>query len=59
MSIQRQATTHAGDFTYPLLTRREIGKRGVILVGGSINTNLTRYEFLSMQEQRPSSTTVL
>jgi F-type H+-transporting ATPase subunit gamma len=46
--IQRQATTHAVDFTHPLLTAREIRRRGVILVGtdkglcGSLNTNLFR-----------------
>jgi F-type H+-transporting ATPase subunit gamma len=46
--IQRHATTHAADFTHPLLTAREVRKRGVILVGtdkglcGSLNTNLFR-----------------
>jgi len=46
--IQRRATTHAADFTHPLLTVREVRRRGVILVGtdkglcGSLNTNLFR-----------------
>src|SRR5512143_1512915 len=46
--IQRRATTHAGDFTHPLLEVREVRKRAVILVGtdkglcGSLNTNLFR-----------------
>src|SRR5437773_8320930 len=46
--IQRHATTHAPDFTHPLLAVREIRKRGVILVStdkglcGSLNTNLFR-----------------
>jgi len=46
--IQRYATTHAVDFTHPLLAVREIRKRSVILVGtdkglcGSLNANLFR-----------------
>jgi len=46
--IQRHATTHARDFTHPLLAVREVRKRGVILIGtdkglcGSMNTNLFR-----------------
>jgi F-type H+-transporting ATPase subunit gamma len=46
--IQRDATTHAPDFTHPLLEVREVRKRSVILVGtdkglcGSLNTNLFR-----------------
>ena len=46
--IQREATTHARDFTHPLLEAREIRKRAVILVStdkglcGSLNTNLFR-----------------
>jgi F-type H+-transporting ATPase subunit gamma len=46
--IQRYATTHAPDFTHPLLEVREVRKRSVILVGtdkglcGSLNTNLFR-----------------
>jgi len=46
--IQRSATTHAGDFSHPLMAVRKIRKRGVILVGtdkglcGSLNTNLFR-----------------
>ena len=46
--IQRQATTHARDFSHPLLEAREVRKRAVILVGtdkglcGSLNTNLFR-----------------
>ena len=31
--IQRLATTHARDFVHPLLEKREIRKRAVILVG--------------------------
>jgi len=46
--MQRYATTHAPDFTHPLLEVREVRKRSVILVGtdkglcGSLNTNLFR-----------------
>ena len=46
--IQRHATTHAHNFSHPLLEVREVRKRGVILVGtdkglcGSLNTNLFR-----------------
>src|SRR5574342_197256 len=46
--IQRRATTHAGDFTHPLLEVREVRKRAVILVGtdkglcGALNSNLFR-----------------
>ena len=46
--IQRHAITHSEDFTHPLLERRDVRKRAVILVGsdrglcGSLNTNLFR-----------------
>ncbi len=46
--IQRHATTHARDFTHPLLEVREVCKRAVILVGtdkglcGALNSNLFR-----------------
>jgi F-type H+-transporting ATPase subunit gamma len=46
--IQRHATTHARDFTHPLLEVREVRKRAVILVGtdkglcGALNTNVFR-----------------
>src|SRR6267142_4587134 len=46
--IQRRATTHAGDFTHPLLEAREVRRRAVILIGtdkglcGALNTNLFR-----------------
>src|SRR3989454_3627604 len=46
--IQRHATTHARDFTHPLLAVREVRKRAVILVGtdkglcGALNSNLFR-----------------
>src|SRR6266481_3578331 len=46
--IQREATTHARDFTHPLLEVREVRKRAVILVGtdkglcGALNSNLFR-----------------
>ena len=46
--IQRHATTHAPDFTHPLLTVRDVHKRAVILVGtdrglcGALNNNLFR-----------------
>ena len=46
--IQRRATTHARDFTHPLLEVREVRKRAVILVGtdkglcGALNSNLFR-----------------
>src|SRR2546427_9052559 len=46
--IQRRATTHAGDFTHPLLEAREVRRRAVILVGtdkglcGALNSNLVR-----------------
>ncbi len=46
--IQRHATTHAGDFTHPLLEVRQVRKRAVILIGtdkglcGALNSNLFR-----------------
>ena len=46
--IQRHATTHAREFTHPLLVVRPVRKRAVILVGtdkglcGALNTNLFR-----------------
>src|SRR5512136_1407959 len=46
--LQRHATTHARDFTHPLLEVRTVRKRAVILVGtdkglcGPLNTNLFR-----------------
>ena len=46
--IQRQATTHARDFTHPLLEARQVRKRAVLLVGtdkglcGALNSNLFR-----------------
>ncbi len=46
--IQRRATTHARDFTHPLLEVRAVRRRAVILVGtdkglcGALNTNLFR-----------------
>jgi F-type H+-transporting ATPase subunit gamma len=46
--IQRRATTHAREFSHPLLEVREVRKRAVILVGtdkglcGGLNTNLFR-----------------
>ena len=46
--IQRRATTHARDFTHPLLEAREVRKRAVLLVGtdrglcGALNSNLFR-----------------
>ena len=46
--IQREATTRMGDFTHPLLERREVHKRAVILVGGdkglcgALNSNVFR-----------------
>jgi F-type H+-transporting ATPase subunit gamma len=46
--FQRRATTHARDFTHPLLEVRDVHKRAVILVGtdkglcGALNTNLFR-----------------
>jgi len=46
--IQRRATTHAREFTHPLLEVREVRKRAVILIGtdkglcGGLNTNLFR-----------------
>ena len=46
--IQRRATTHARDFTHPLLEVREVRKRAVILVStdkglcGALNSNLFR-----------------
>jgi F-type H+-transporting ATPase subunit gamma len=47
-AIQREATTHLGDFSHPLLEVREIRKRAVILVGadkglcGALNGNVFR-----------------
>jgi F-type H+-transporting ATPase subunit gamma len=46
--IQRRATTHAREFTHPLLAVREVRQRAVILVStdkglcGSLNSNLFR-----------------
>jgi len=46
--FQRKATTHAVDFTHPLLEVREVRKRAVILIGGdkglcgALNSNLFR-----------------
>ena len=46
--IQRVATTHAPDFSSPLLQARDVRKRGIILVGsdrglcGALNSNLFR-----------------
>ncbi len=46
--LQRVATTHAADFTHPLLEGREVRKRAIILVGsdkglcGALNSNLFR-----------------
>jgi F-type H+-transporting ATPase subunit gamma len=46
--IQRHATTHARDFTHPLLEVREVRKRAVIVFGtdrglcGALNSNLFR-----------------
>jgi F-type H+-transporting ATPase subunit gamma len=46
--IQRYATTHAREFTHPLLEVRAVRKRAVILIGtdkglcGALNTNLFR-----------------
>jgi len=47
-AIQREATTHIGDFKHPLLEKREFRKRAVILVSGdkglcgALNTNVFR-----------------
>jgi len=46
--IQRDATTHAGDFTHPLLEKREVRRRAVVLVSsdkgmcGALNSNQFR-----------------
>jgi len=46
--IQREATTRMGDFSHPLLERREVHQRAVILVGGdkglcgALNSNVFR-----------------
>jgi F-type H+-transporting ATPase subunit gamma len=46
--IQREATTRMGDFTHPLLERREVHKRAIILIAadkglcGALNSNLFR-----------------
>ena len=46
--IQRDATTHSGEFTHPLLEVRAVRKRAVILIGtdkglcGALNVNLFR-----------------
>jgi len=46
--IRHVATTHAGDFTHPLMEVREVKKRAIILVGsdrglcGALNSNLFR-----------------
>src|SRR5271163_825581 len=46
--IQREATTRMADFSHPLLEKRDIRKRAVILIAadkglcGALNTNLFR-----------------
>src|SRR5271170_3452234 len=46
--IQREATTRLGDFTHPLLEKRKVEKRAVILIAadkglcGALNSNLFR-----------------
>ena len=46
--IQREATTHLGDFTHPLLEKREVRKRAIILIAadrglcGALNSNVFR-----------------
>jgi F-type H+-transporting ATPase subunit gamma len=46
--IQRDVTTHAGDFSHPLLETREVRRRAVVLVStdkgmcGALNSNLFR-----------------
>jgi F-type H+-transporting ATPase subunit gamma len=46
--VQREATTRMQDFRHPLLERREISKRAIILIGadkglcGALNSNLFR-----------------
>src|SRR6201993_1341351 len=46
--IQREATTRMRDFSHPLLERREVHKRAVILIGadkglcGALNSNVFR-----------------
>jgi F-type H+-transporting ATPase subunit gamma len=46
--IQREATTRIRDFSHPLLERREVRKRAIILIGadkglcGALNSNLFR-----------------
>ena len=46
--FQREATTRMGEFTHPLLEKREVRRRAVILVGadkglcGALNTNVFR-----------------
>jgi F-type H+-transporting ATPase subunit gamma len=46
--MQRDVTTHAGDFTHPLLERREVRRRAVVLVStdkgmcGALNSNQFR-----------------
>jgi len=46
--IQREATTHMGEFSHPLMEVREVRKRAVILIGadkglcGALNSNLFR-----------------
>jgi len=56
--IQRRATTHAHEFTHPLLEVREVRKRAVVLIGtdkglcGGLNTNL----FRAAQQFDPATT---
>src|SRR5277367_4061713 len=56
--IQREATTRMGEFRHPLLERREVRKRAIILIGadrglcGALNSNLFRLA----AEFDPSST---
>ena len=56
--IQRLATFHARDFVHPLLEKREVRRRAVILVGtdkglcGSLNSNLFRAAPSSIRQPR-------
>lgn len=57
--IQREATTRMGEFSHPLLERREVRKQAVILIGadrglcGALNNNLFR---LAAAQFDPQST---
>jgi len=60
--VLAEVTYHAGDFTHPLMEKREVRKRGVIVIGtdkglcGALNSNLLR-EAAKFDKERTSYVT--